>query len=117
MFEQLLMRAQSFLTLLQFSDGLFPAGGYAHSCGLETYVQERMIDEPKGVEQFLRAYLEGSVGPCDAAAVVVAVKLARRRRFEDCLQLDEAVDAMKTASELREASHQIGRQTLRVACG
>ena len=32
-----------------------------------------------------------------------------------CLALDEMLDAMKTPSELRDASRQMGRQTLRVA--
>ena len=29
----------SFLSLLQFADGLFPAGAYAHSFGLEYLIQ------------------------------------------------------------------------------
>ena len=33
------------LTLLQFGDGLFPAGGFAHSFGLETY-EVRADGEP-----------------------------------------------------------------------
>ena len=31
------------LALMQFADGLFPAGGFAHSFGLETYVQDGRV--------------------------------------------------------------------------
>ena len=36
-------RDPALLTLLQFADGLFPAGGFAHSFGLETYVQDGRV--------------------------------------------------------------------------
>lgn len=109
------MDTQSFLSLLQFSDGLFPAGGYAHSFGLETYVQNGLIQDAKGVETFIASYLEGSVGPCDTVAAVRAAALAREGDLTGCLALDETLDAMKSVAEFREASRQMGRQTLRVA--
>ncbi len=71
--------------LLQFSDGLFPAGGYAHSFGLESYVQAGMIRDLPGVEAFLHAYLEGSAGPCDAVAVVSALVFGKAGDLGACL--------------------------------
>jgi urease accessory protein len=106
---------QQFLNLLQFADGLFPAGAYAHSFGLETCVQFGEVRDATGVEAFLRAYLEGSAGPMDAIAAGCALHAAESGNVEACLGLDVALDAMKAASELREASRQMGRQTLRVA--
>jgi urease accessory protein len=104
-----------FLSLLQFSDGLFPAGAYAHSFGLEACVQSGEVRDGDGVEAFLRAYLEGSAGPTDAVALICARRAALDENLASCLALDEMLDAMKTASELRDASRQMGRQTLRVA--
>jgi urease accessory protein len=104
-----------FLSLLQFSDGLFPAGAYAHSFGLETCVQSGKVGDAAGVEGFLRAYLEGCAGPTDAVALVCARRAAANENLASCLALDEMLDAMKTSSELRDASRQMGRQTLRVA--
>jgi urease accessory protein len=106
---------QRFLSLLQFADGLFPAGAYAHSFGLEACVQSGEVRDIAGVEAFLWAYLEGSAGPTDAVAVVCARRAAENNDLEACLRLDANLDAMKAASELREASRQMGRQTLRVA--
>src|SRR3984957_13303777 len=104
-----------FLSLLQFSDGLFPAGAYAHSFGLEACVQSGEVRDAAGVEAFLHAYLEGSAGPTDAVALVCARRAAACENLAACLALDELLDAMKTPSELRDASRQMGRQTLRVA--
>jgi urease accessory protein len=101
--------------LLQFSDGLFPSGGYAHSFGLEWYVQSGEIRDLPGVEAFVRAHLEGSAGPCDAVAVVAALALGGAGDLDGCLALDGILDAMKPVAEFREASRQMGRQTLRVA--
>src|SRR5207247_461213 len=43
------MTTDALLALLQLGDGLFPAGGFAHSFGLETYAQEgRVRDRGEG---------------------------------------------------------------------
>jgi urease accessory protein len=109
------MNTESLATLLQFADGLFPAGGYAHSFGLETYVQEGAVRDAAGVSAFLAAYLEGSAGPSDAVAVTVAFERTRAGDMPGILDLDARLDALRPAAELREASRQMGRQTLRVA--
>lgn len=109
------MTTDRFLSLLQFSDGLFPAGAYAHSFGLETYVQEGAVNDAAGVEEFLRVLLEGSVAPVDAVALCCAWRAAQMEDLASCVGLDRLLDAMKAAAELRDASRQMGRQTLRVA--
>lgn len=105
----------NFLSLLQFTDGLFPAGAYAHSFGLESYVQSGGVNDAAGVEHFLRAYLGGSAAPTDLVAMLCARKNSEAGDLAACIALDETLDAMKAASELRDASRQMGRQTLRVA--
>jgi urease accessory protein len=109
------MDADALLSLLQFSDGLFPAGGYAHSFGLETYVQSGAVIDAAGVEAFIRAYLENSAAPTDAVAAVSAARAAAAGDLAACLELDAALEATKSAAELRDASRQMGRQTLRIA--
>jgi urease accessory protein len=104
-----------FLSLLQFTDGLFPAGAYAHSFGMEFCVQSGEVCDAMGVEAFLCAYLEGCAGPTDAVALLCARRAAADKNLASCLALDEMLDAVKMPSELRDASRQMGRQTLRVA--
>ena len=105
------------LTLLQFADGLFPAGGFAHSFGLETYVQDGRVRDRHDLEMFVAAHLDGSAGPADAAAAAIAVGVARRDESHEWFALDARLDAMKTVPEFRAASRQMGRQALRVAAG
>ena len=109
------MNTDAFVSLLQFSDGLFPAGAYAHSFGLESCVQSGEVRDAQGVGEFLRNYLECSAGPTDAVAAVCAWRAAKTQDLAECLALDENLDARKAASESRNASRQMGRQTLRVA--
>ncbi|HEY7826385.1 MAG TPA: urease accessory protein UreF [Candidatus Acidoferrales bacterium] len=109
------MNTDSFLSLLQFSDGLFPAGAYAHSFGLESCVQSGEVRDAEGVSEFLRSYLEFSAGPTDAVAAVCAWRAGKAGDLGECFALDERLDARKAASETRNASRQMGRQTLRVA--
>lgn len=103
------------LALLQLADGLFPAGAFAHSLGLETYAQAGLVKDGAGLDAFVRAHLEGSAGPADAVAVSHAVQSAASGDLHGCLALDARVHAMRFVPEFTAASRQMGRQTLRVA--
>lgn len=103
------------LSLLHFGDSAFPTGGYAHSFGLETYCQAGLVRGREDLERFLLAQLEGSIGPCDATAAVGVLDAAARPDLGTCHGIDETLEAMKPVREFREASRQMGRQTLRVA--
>lgn len=103
------------LVLLQFSDGLFPAGGFAHSFGLETYTQAGLVRDREGLEAFLAAYLDGMAGPADAVAAAVASRAAGAADAAAWREVDECLEAMKCVPEFRAASRQMGRQTARIA--
>jgi urease accessory protein len=109
------MPLDGLLALLQLGDGLFPAGGFAHSFGLETYAQEGRVHDRAGLEAFVSAHLEGAAGPGDAVAVAVATRLASAGDVTAWCELDARLEAMKTVPEFRAASRQMGRQTARVA--
>src|SRR5439155_688183 len=93
--RRVITRAGRTLALLQLADGLFPAGGFAHSFGLETYVQEGRVGDAAGLEAFVVAHLEGGAGPCDAVAVACATRLAACGDIAGVVSLDEKLDAMK----------------------
>jgi urease accessory protein len=101
--------------LLQFGDGLFPAGGFAHSFGLETYAQQGRLRDAADLDALIAAHLEGSAGPADALAVALASRAASAEDMAALVDLDDRLDAMKCVPEFRSASIQMGRQTLRVA--
>lgn len=103
------------LPLLHLADTAFPTGGYAHSLGLETYCQEGRVSDGESLAAFLAMHLEGAAGPTDATAAVAARRAFAAGDLAVCAELDTTLEAMKPVRELREASRQMGRQTLRVA--
>jgi urease accessory protein len=103
------------LALLQFGDGLFPAGGFAHSFGLETYAQQGRLRSSADLDALIAAHLDGATGPADAVAVALAARAALSTDVAALVALDDRLDAMKCVPEFRSASLQMGRQTLRVA--
>ncbi len=90
----------NFLSLLQFADGLFPAGAYAHSFGLESCVQSGQIRDAEGVEHFLRDYLEGCAAPTDAVALLCARRAAVKEDIASCIALDKKLDAVRNAQRV-----------------
>ena len=106
---------EALLALLRFADGLFPAGGFAHSLGLETYVQDGAVTDRAGLEAFVSAHLEGSAGPADAVATAAGLRLGSAGDLPGWVALDARLEAMKPVPETRAASRQMGRQTLRIA--
>ncbi len=100
------------LTLLQLTDSFFPTGAFAHSFGLETYVQRELVNDPETFEAFLRSTLHHGVRNGDAVAIGLTYKAAG---IEGVVDLDTRLTAMKIARESREGSIKIGKQFLRNA--
>ena len=104
--------SESLLALLQFTDSFFPTGAFAHSFGLETYVQDGQIRDRETLESFLRSTLYHGIRTGDALAVGLAYNATEIERIVD---LDRRLTAMKIPRELREGSVKIGKQFLRNA--
>jgi urease accessory protein len=101
-------------TALLLADGRFPAGGHAHSGGLEAAIGLGRVRDLDG----LRAYLEGrlaTAGRGDAALAAAVVVAAGRAGGGDWARLDAEAAARLPAPALRQASRRLGRQLLRAA--
>lgn len=106
------LRAQKQAALQLLADGRFPAGGYAHSGGLEPAVLAGHVSNVAELETFLvgRAETAGFVAAVFAAA---ACSYAGRDDFSALSALEPELDARLPSSELRRVSRQLGRQLLR----
>ena len=105
-------KGKPLLTLLQLTDSFFPTGAFAHSFGLETYVQREVVNDPETFEVFLRSTLHHGIRNGDTVAIGLTYKTAE---IEKVVDLDERLTAMKVARESREGSIKIGKQFLRNA--
>jgi urease accessory protein len=94
--------------LLQFNDALFPIGGYAHSYGLETYIQQGIVHNPETAAAYLVAYLEESLLYGDLLCAKLAMTYAAAHSWEEVARLEETARASKTPRELREAAQKLG---------
>jgi urease accessory protein len=97
------------LASLLLADGRFPAGGYAHSGGLEAACDVGLTGDE--VPAFIRARLL-AVASAEAA---IAVAAGRETSIEALLLLDEEAVARIPSPVLRAVSQRLGSQLLRTA--
>jgi len=101
------------LSLLLLSDGRFPAGGYAHSGGLESAVADglQVADLPRFLVERLAA-----VARPECVLMLAAARAARVPDLDALLCLDAEAEARTPSPPLRTASRRLGAQLLRSAC-
>ncbi|MGY1425183.1 urease accessory protein UreF [Lysobacter sp. A289] len=100
--------------LLLLADGRLPAGGYAHSGGLEPVVHMQGLKGAADVERFLegRAATTGLVAASFAAAACEAARAGNALLLKE---LDSELDARMPSPRARAVSRALGRQLLRAA--
>ncbi|MFI6119537.1 urease accessory protein UreF [Streptomyces sp. NPDC051064] len=94
--------------LLLLADGRFPAGGYAHSGGVEAAVAHGAVHDPDSLEVFCRGRLH-------TTGLTAAGLAAAAAAGHDPLLLDDAADARTSAPALRTVARRLGRQMMRAA--
>lgn len=102
------------LRLLQLCDPTLPIGGYAHSAGLETYVQAGVVHDAATARTFITEMLAKNLFYTDAALASLAYDVASRNDLNELLQLDDECTAVKLPREMRQASQKLGMRLLKI---
>ncbi|MER5846503.1 urease accessory UreF family protein [Streptomyces sp. NPDC002012] len=94
--------------LLLLADGRFPAGGHAHSGGVEAAIAHKAVHDTGSLEAFCRGRLH-------TTGLTMAGLAAAAAAGVDPLLLDAAADARTPAPALRAVARRLGRQMMRAA--
>jgi urease accessory protein len=101
------------LRLLQLADSAVPIGSAAHSFGLETLIEDGIVDV-RTLKGFLMDYLY-ETGMLEVSHCLAAHHSASEEGFVSAwLALNMRLDALKTARESRAASTSLGRRFLQL---
>jgi urease accessory protein len=108
------MTNPALLQLLHLADPMLPIGGFAHSAGLETYVQQGTVHNKATAQQFITEMIGRNLHYTDAAFVSLAYQAAADNDLATVLQWDETCTATKLPSETRQASKKLGQRLLKI---
>jgi urease accessory protein len=100
------------LAALQHADSFFPAGGIAFSWGLESLHAEGAVKTQDDVARFVLGQLRHRWATCDRAVLAAAHAAAETPHV--LAALDELLEAVTLARELREGSRRAGASLLDV---
>lgn len=105
---------KALFNLLHLSDPALPVGGFAHSAGLETYVQEGVVNDAASAAGFVKEMLSKNLHHTDAAFVSLTYDAAGNDDWDEIKKLDEECTAVKLPKEMRQVSQKTGMRLLKI---
>ncbi|OOF37478.1 urease accessory protein UreF [Rodentibacter heidelbergensis] len=100
--------------LLHLVDPTLPIGGFNHSNGLETFVQQGIVESKITLEDYVQTQLLQNWIYNDGAYLSLAFDAMENHDFERLCELDWTLSATKIARESREGSFKLGVRLLKI---
>lgn len=100
------------LGALQHADSFFPSGSVSFSWGLETLHADQRVGSPDQLAGFVEGQLRHRWASCDACALTASFRA--QGQLDRVAAVDDIVEAMTLATELREGSKRGGASLLNV---
>lgn len=102
------------LSLLHLTDPTLPIGGFSHSAGLETYVQQGLVKDTASAKEFVVQMLSQNLRYTDAAFLALVFDAASKNDFKKIVLLDDECTAVKLPKEMRVASNKLGLRLMKI---
>ncbi len=103
------------LAMQQLLDSALPIGGFSHSFGLETMVQEGRMVKPAQLYAYAATMLLQSWATSDAMVIKAVYRDAPLAQWERLFAVERFVHVQRIASETRSGVEKMGRRLLQLA--
>lgn len=100
--------------LLHLVDPTLPIGGFNHSNGLETFVQQGIVVTKTSLAEYVHTQLQQNWVYNDGAYLSLAFDAMAKNDLARLIQLDNQLAATKIARESREGSYKLGVRLLKI---
>lgn len=105
----------NWLVYLQFLDSALPIGGFSHSFGLETLVQDGRVSTIEDLRSYLHTMLAYSWAPSDLVAIKAVYEYSRANDWLALWHVDRLLHIQRASTESRTGQHKMGRRLLQLA--
>lgn len=103
------------LAMQQLLDSALPIGGFSHSFGLETMVQDGRMNRSAQLYDYASAMLLQSWASSDAMVIKAVYRDAPKGNWEKVWAIERLVHLQRVASETRSGVEKMGRRLLQLA--
>lgn len=100
------------LSLFQLCDSNLPTGGFSHSYGLETYIQEGQVHDQVTFAKWLRVYLNEQLIYSDGLASHLVYEALENEDFQKIWKLDRMLTVQSLPRETRDGTQRMGERML-----
>ena len=100
------------LSLFQLCDSNLPTGGFSHSFGLETYIQENKVHDKTSFSKWLKMYLNEQLVYSDGLASRLIYEALAVEDNEKIWRLDRLITVQNLPRETREGTNKMGERML-----